>query len=194
MPVSAQPTDAPPIEPGSARITLTVGSEARYIIGEQLARRNLPNDAIGETSDISGTINLDSSGKVDPTRSLISVNLRNLKSDESRRDRFLRENALETNEFPEMEVVARELPGLPWPLPDSGEATFQLVSNLTVHGETRPVTWEVVARFGPDTVSGTARTTVTFDQFNMKKPSLFFIVSVNDEIDLELDFEASLER
>ncbi|MFQ6026958.1 MAG: YceI family protein [Dehalococcoidia bacterium] len=194
VPVSTQPATLSPVAAGSARVTLTSGSQARYIIGEQLARRDLPNDAIGETTDISGTINLNSSGKIDSLGSQITVNLQTLTSDANRRDRFIRNNALNSNKFPTAEVAVQELPGLPWPLPDSGEASFQLVSDLTVHGETRPVTWEVTAQFGPEAVTGTARTTITFDQFNMEKPSLFFIVSVNDEIDLELDFEASLER
>jgi polyisoprenoid-binding protein YceI len=175
-------------------VTLGEGSAARYIIEEQLARRNLPNDAIGETLEIRGTIHLDVNGKVDPSRSKITVNLQSLRSDRDRRDRFLRDNGLESNKFPTAEVAVRGLPELPWPLPGSGGATFQMVSDLTVHGETRPVTWDVKAVFGPEKISGKARTTVTFDQFNMKKPSLAFILSVNDEIDLELDFEASLER
>ena len=120
--------------------------------------------------------------------------MQSLRSDRDRRDRFIRENGLESNKFPTAEVAVLELPGLPWPLPGSGGASFQMVSDLTVHGETRPVTWEVKVVFDPEKISGTARAAVTFDQFNMDKPSLAFILSVNDEIDLELDFEAALER
>ena len=194
VPVTEAPGEALPAESGPALVAIGTGSRARYIVGEQLARQDLPNVAIGETAAVTGSISLDATGRVNPDTSRVSVNLQGLTSDEDRRDRFLRGNALDSNQFPQAEVAVRELPGLPWPLPTSGEASFQLVGDLTVRGETRPVTWAVTARFSPDAVSGRATTSVTFDQFNMDKPSLFFIVSVNDQIDLELDFEAALQR
>ena len=55
---------------------------------EQLAGRNLPNDAIGETPDVSGTVLLGPGGAVLPG-SAITVKVSTLKSDESRRDRYL---------------------------------------------------------------------------------------------------------
>ena len=67
-PASAQPTaaatvaaedvqpDSPAAESGMTVITLLGGSEALYRINEQLVRRDLPNDAVGTTSDIEGQI------------------------------------------------------------------------------------------------------------------------------------------
>ena len=59
---------------------------------------------------------------------------------------------------------------------------------MTVHGVTSPATWEVTAQFTPQGASGRARTSFDFAKFGIRKPSLFFLLSVEDLIRLELDF------
>lgn len=179
---------------GGVTIELAGGSVARYLVQEQLANRNLPNDAIGETSDINGLIVFNSDGEVQADRSKITVNLAALKSDEAKRDNFIKGNSLESNRFPSAEIVITGITGLPWPLPDSGEASFQITGNMTVHGVTQPVIWETLAEFGSDHLTGQSKTVVTFDQFSISKPSLLFILSLNDQIRVELDFVASVAR
>jgi polyisoprenoid-binding protein YceI len=178
--------------PGAVTLEIASGSVARYIVGEQLARVSTPGDAIGETSDVSGTLAFDSSGTVVPGSS-ISVDLRTLESDEDRRDNFIKDNSLESNRFPMAEFAITEVTGLPWPLPESGEAAIELHGDMTVHGVTLPLTWTVNATFGPDGVTGQANTVFKFSDFDIEKPSLFFIVSVDDEIRLEVDFITSIE-
>ena len=116
-------------------------------------------------------------------RSKIVVDLRTLRSDEARRDNFLRQNSLESNRFPRAEFVIRQVSGLSSPLPESGEAAFQLHGDMTLHGVTAPVTWDVIASFEPDGVTGQATTTFQFSDFDMSKPSLFFIISVEEVYD-----------
>ena len=62
---------------------------------------------------------------------------------------------------------------------------------MTLHGVTSKLTWDVVAEFNSGTLTGQSRTSFTFDKFDIEKPSLFFILSVEDDIRLELDFIAS---
>ena len=200
-PAQTQPAPAPavsaPAPPATTQaeavvVELGAGSVARYRVRERLANLDAPSDAVGETPDVSGALVLDADGSVGGGEgSVISVDLRVLQSDKDKRDGFLRQNSLESNKFPTAEFAVREAPGLPWPLPDSGEASFQLVGDMTIHGTTRPLTWEVTAQFGPDSIAGQATTAFTFDDFGIEKPSLFFILSVADEIRLELDFAAS---
>ena len=73
------------------RLEILAGSSVRYLVGEQLARRDLPNDAIGVTSDITGDIFLGKSGKIDKNNSKIIVKLGSLESDDSRRDNYLKQ-------------------------------------------------------------------------------------------------------
>lgn len=169
------------------------GSVARYRVREQFARVTLPNDAVGETSDVSGSVVFDARGTVQAARSIITVNVRTLRSDESDRDDYLRTESLETDGFPQAEFVVEATPGLPWPLPKEGLVAFQLQGSMTVRGVTSPTTWEVMARFGPRGVEGQGKTSFTFDKFRMKRPSAFFLISVENNIRLELDFVASIQ-
>ncbi len=163
-------------------------SEARYRVREQLANLQFPSDAIGRTKAISGTIAFARDGSIISSASKLTVDLTTLRSNEQRRDNFIKTNTLEVSRYPTAEFVPREARGLPWPLPASGETTFQLVGDMTVHGTTRPVIWEVTAKFAGDQVTGTATTSFKFGDFNMQVPRVAVVLSVEDNIRLEVDF------
>ena len=203
-PASAQPTaaatatvddaasDSPAVESGMTVITLLGGSEALYRINEQLARRDLPNDAVGTTSDIDGQIVFSADGAVDAEQSKIRVNVRTLRSDSDRRDGYIRGRSLESDRFPNVDIAVQEVRGLPWPLPASGQAAFQMEGGLTIRDQTRLVTWDVTANFDGGTVDGLAKTEVTFEQFGITKPRVAIVLSVADEIRLEVAFKAAI--
>lgn len=187
------PASAPASLPGegSVRLTLVTGeNEARFRAREQLAGRSLPNDAVGSTRDVSGTIALGPDGVILGDESKVVVDLRTLKSDEGRRDNFIRRNTLQTHRFPTAEFVPSEARGLSSPLPESGETTFQLVGNLTVHGATRPAMWDVIARFTGQEVAGTAATTVRLEDFGMTRPTVGPVLSIEETLRLEIEFRA----
>ena len=179
---------------GGAVLTVEEGSAARYLVGEELVRIPNPIVAVGETSDVSGAITFDADGDADADESTVFVGLSGFVSDEDRRDNYVRSRLFDTRRFPDAELVVRDAPGLPWPLPESGEAEFQIVGDLTIQGVSKTVTWDASARFSADSVEGSASATVTFDDFELTKPSFAFIISVEDEIRLEMDIIASIER
>ncbi len=161
-------------------------SEARYRVREQLAGVNFPNDAVGTTQSISGTIAFDAQGRLAPGSKII-VDLRTLRSDEARRDNYLRRNTLTTASFPYAEFVPREVRGLLFPLPASGRADVQIRGNLTIRGVTRPVTWEGTAEFRESTVRLQATTVFKFGDFELTQPRVFLVLSVEDHIRLDVD-------
>lgn len=188
---SPSPAAAKPTGDG-IRLTLTQdGSEARFRAREQLAGRSLPTDAVGATRGVTGSILLGPNGAPLAAESKLTVDLRSLRSDESRRDNWIQRNTLQTDQFPTAELVPREVSGLPNPLPTSGEATFRLVGDLTVHGVTRPTTWETAARFAGREVTGTATTRVKMTDFGMTPPRVGPVLSIEDELALEVDFRAT---
>ena len=191
---TAEPAQAPEPAATGVMVSISEGSVARYSVTEQLARLSSPIDAVGETGEVQGAIAFNADGSVDPARSVITVALAGLTSDEDRRDRYVRNNTLGTSGFPNAELVVTGVEGLDWPFPDSGQTTFRLNSDLTIRDVTGPVTWDVEAEASDGVVSGQARTVITFDQFDLSKPSLAFIVSVEDEIRLELDIQADISR
>jgi len=187
-PVPDRSTPVPTQKPDPVILEIAEGTSARYLVKEQFARRNLPNDAVGETSAVSGSIRFRLDGTIDPAGSRFEIQLRRLSSDDDERDEFLLEESLESLKFSVVEVVLEQAPGLPWPLPQDGQAEFQLQGEMTVHGVTSPATWHVTAQFTLQGVTGRATTSFHFAKFDIEKPSVFFLLSVEDLIRLELDF------
>lgn len=177
-------------------IVLTVnptGNEARYRVREVLVGIELPNDAVGRTSAVSGALTIGDGGMVLPG-SVIEVNITGLTSDEDRRDGFLQRRVLGGEEFPTVRVTPRELRGVTTPLPTSGSTAAILVGDLTVRDVTRPTNWQVQANFAGDRVTGTATTAFTFEEFGLTKPRVPAVLSVADTIRLEYDFDMAVAR
>jgi polyisoprenoid-binding protein YceI len=165
-------------------------SEMRYRARETFANQPAPVEAVGSTRQVSGAVVITNDGAIVPDESRITVDLSTLTSDRSNRDNFIKQNTLQTAQYPNAELVLREVTELARPLPATGADSFQLLGDLTVHGVTRPVTWDVEANFAPDGVTGTARTMVKITDFGMQTPRTATIISVEDDIRLELDFQA----
>lgn len=164
------------------------GNEARYKVREQLAGVDFPNDAIGVTPAVSGQVVIDDTGAVVADQSIITIDLRPLKSDKDRRDGYVQRRLLNTEEFPEATLRVTGINGTPSPLPTSGSFNFSLTGDLTLRGVTRPTTWAVTATATPTGYTGSATTSFTFADFEMTKPRVAVVLSVEDTIALEYDF------
>ncbi|HET7698815.1 MAG TPA: YceI family protein [Vicinamibacterales bacterium] len=183
--------NVPPPDPTKPhKLEVTTGTRARYKVREQLAGISFPSDAVGTTEAITGAIVIKPDGSIDAAQSKLSVDLKTLTSDQQMRDGYVQNRTLETAKFPTMEFVPKRAVGLPAPLPAGmqAQAGFQLIGDLTLHGVTKEATWNVVATFGNDTVGGRATTTIDFASYGMTKPSLARLMSVDDKIELEIEF------
>jgi polyisoprenoid-binding protein YceI len=179
---------------GPVRFELAAsGNEARYRAKEVLAGIGL-TEAVGRTTKVTGAVVLDQSGSVIAGDSRITVDLRELRSDDSRRDGYIKDNTLQTARFPAAELVARELRGLASPLPTSGDVSFELLGDLTVHGVTRPSTWQARATVSGGEVRGTASTQATITGFGMEIPQVARVLSLEDTLTLEIDFRGTLSQ
>lgn len=174
------------------KLEITTGTTARYKVTEQLAGISFPSDAVGTTQAITGALIVNPDGTF-AAGSKISVDLRTITSDQGMRDNYVRSRTLETEKFPMMDVVPKRAIGLPSPMPAGSQAQvgFQLVTDVTLHGVTKEVTWNVVAVLGAAQVGGRATTTVDFAMFNMTKPTLARLMSVDDKIGLEIEFRCT---
>jgi polyisoprenoid-binding protein YceI len=198
QPTASQATEAPAAEATNPAAQSAAGqmvwalagdgNEARYRVTEQLAQRDFPSDAVGATSSLTGQLALSQDGQVMPDASKFVVDLTTLKSDKNMRDRYLQRNTLQTSTYPDAEFVPTEVKGLPSPLPTSGEVTFQLVGDMTIHGDTQPLTWDVTAQVDGGDLTGTATTSFTFATFGLQIPSVMSVLSIKDNINLEYDF------
>jgi polyisoprenoid-binding protein YceI len=195
------PTDSAPTVPapaqssavgpsGGARHLVLVagGTQARFKVREQLAGRNLPNDAVGTTNAVSGNIDIGADGVLVPGASKITVDMTSLKTDESRRDNFIKRNTLNTAQYPTAVFVPTAIKGLPSPLPSAGDVSFELTGDLTIHSVTKPITWQATGKISGQDLTGTASTKTTFEEFGMTPPRAAIVLSVEDNITLEIDF------
>ena len=186
-------TGAPQPDPKKPqKLEIAPGTKARYRVTEQLAGIDFPSDAVGTTESITGAIIVNPDGSI-AAASKITIDLRTLVSDQALRDNYIQTRTLETGKFPLMSVVPKRTVGLPAPLPagNQAQAGFQLVADVTLHGVTKETTWNVVATFRGDGVAGRATTTVDFALFNMTKPTLARLLSVDDTIHLEIEFRCT---
>jgi polyisoprenoid-binding protein YceI len=182
---------ASPVAASGFRIVLDDASEARFRAQEVLARLRTPSEALGKTSRVTGAVVFDAAGKIVPAESKITVDVSQLQSDQALRDRYIKSETLETSRFPTAVFEATEARGLPWPPPASGEVRFQLLGNLTVHGVTRPATWDVVADVNGNQIHATATTRVKITDFGMQIPQVASVLSLEDELTLEVETTAT---
>ena len=186
----------PPTPPkaGPVRLDVQDGSTASYRVTEQLAGVSFPNDAIGTTPAVTGSIALNAGGSVNSAASKLTIDLRMLKSDQEMRDGYLQHRTLETDKFPAAVFVPKTLTGIPSPFPNNGQAGFQLTGDMTIHGKTSPVTWQGIVTFNKDGASGRASTNFTFPTFGLIKPTLARLLSVDDKINLDIVFKLKTTR
>jgi polyisoprenoid-binding protein YceI len=179
-------------------VVAPAGNEARYRVQERLMGRDLDNDAVGVTGAVTGGIALDSAGRVIPGASRFTVDVSGLKTDNDRRDNYVRRRLLQTDSFPTVELRPTAVQGLPantsLARPPAGPQTLTLVGDLTVRGVTRPTTWQVTAEYKDGRVVGKAATRFTFAEFQMSQPRVPIVLSVSDTIRLEYDFTLVAER
>jgi polyisoprenoid-binding protein YceI len=179
------PVATAPAATVSLRYTLVPeGSEVRYRVREQLVGLSFPNDAVGASTAIEGGLAVDAQGRVAPGSRFV-LDLRTLRSDEARRDSYVRRNTLETDRYPTVVFVPVEVRGLPMPPPEHGTAVFEILGDLTVREVTRRVTWVASATFAGPAVTVRARTAFRFGDFDLRIPRVSVVLSVQDDIRLE---------
>ena len=188
-PVAATPAEAAPAASSDlVRLVLVPDkSQARYRVREQLAGVAFPSDAVGSTNVFTGTIVGRTDGTIVSDQSKFQVDLRTLKSNEAMRDGFIGRSTLQTSQYPYATFVPTSAPGLPLTLPAKGQVAFKLIGNLTIRNVTKPVTWDVQGTVNGNTATGTATTNFTFEYFDLTRPSVARVLSIEDNIKLELD-------
>lgn len=178
------PTEAPATQARSIGevegITFTVGegSKATFSVREELASVPLPFDAEISTTALSGEIHLDGRDSV------IEIDLQSLNSDNSFRDRYIRSRMF--GDHPTGVVTVKGMSDLPNGFTSGESVTTDVESELLIRGVTAPLTFEVEASDEGDEISITGHTTFTWDDLQMQKPSARSVVSLDDEVKVEV--------
>ncbi len=154
------------------------GSESTFTVEEKLSRLPLPSDAVVGTTALSGEVYLDG------RPSVIRIALHQLESDQSRRDRYIRDRM-----FPNHPIATFTLNDAR-PLPDGfsdGEVvTAEITGQLDIRGVQVPVIFAIEARDDGDVIFILGRTTFVWADFGLTAPNIARFVQVTDEVSVEI--------
>jgi polyisoprenoid-binding protein YceI len=191
--------------PGAAKITATpipatglktfeivsAQTTASYSVYEDLIFENKPNnDAVGTTHAVTGSFKIRTGTSPLVAGMNISVDLRTLQSDSSRRDNYIQQNTLETDMYPYATFVSVSTQGLPANYSDGQTVHFQLIGNLTMHGTTNKETFAVTGKVVGNTITGTATSTIYMTDFGIQPPNLANIAIAQNKVVITIAFTA----
>ncbi len=168
------------------------GSEASFTIDEVLFGN--PNTVVGKTSQVSGEILVNTQDASKSRVGQIKVDLSTLVTDNDLRNNTIQGRILETgdssNQFATFDEKTIE--GLPSSIAVGQSISFKMTGDLTIHGVTKTVTFDVTATMqSANVLKGEAQTTVKYADFNIRIPDVPSVTSVSDSVKLGLTFTAN---
>jgi len=174
-------------------------SKASYVVDEEFFADALSKygiqagltDTIGSTQEIEGELQLnldDLSAPLGVNR--FTVNLATLTSNQPLRDRWIRQNGPQFNQFPNAEFVATGIEDAPDTYSEGDEVQFKLVGDLTIREITQPVTFDVTAKLEGDTITGVATAQLLMTDFGIEPPDFANTLSVENEFVVQVEFTA----
>ena len=144
--------------------------------------------AVGRTSAVTASLEFDGSAI---TTVRIEVDMTQLTTDDSRRDRALRGRGIETNRFPTSTFVLAE-PIVIEAVPAEGEPiSATAIGDLTLHGVTRRVEIPLEGQLTDGLVVVVGSLEIEFDDYDIEAPTAPIVVSVEDRgiMEFQLVFE-----
>src|SRR5580698_6643663 len=168
--------------------TVAAHSVAGYRVREQLAFLSAPSDAVGRTSQITGSATIAASGSaLTVTAASFTVNVESLTSDQSMRDNHIQTLGLESASFPHATFVLASPVSLPANATSGAEIQVSLRGALTIHGTTKTVTIPAQARLTGAQIEVVGSITFPWGEFNMQAPNVGGFVSVDSTATMEFD-------
>lgn len=188
--VAATPSPAPmPVAP--LHFTVSSQSQAAYTVREKLAQLPGPSDAVGKTQAITGDLYLDPGKGVSASPpSSFSVDLRTLTSDAPPRDRYVRTNSLQTDQFPMATFTIATVEGFPVAYHEGDEVKLTLTGTFDVHGVQKPLTWTGTARYANNQLEAVMSTDFDMHDFNVTPPEVS-IAKAESAVHLDLHLFAT---
>lgn len=196
-PAATEETEAPTDE---AEVSTEQGGTVVYVISQQESEvrfsidellRNVPTTAVGVTDQIAGELAINFDAPAESQVGLITVNARTLATDNNNRNRMIRNEILDTDEFEFIVFSPTGLSGMPDRITPGAPVSFQISGDLTVRDVTAPVTFNVTAQVDDSgRLTGSAGAVVLRSTYGLTIPSVPSVAGVSDEVILSIDFVA----
>jgi polyisoprenoid-binding protein YceI len=174
---------------GTWRVSDDGRSFVGYRVREQLASLGSPNEAVGRSNAVTGTMEV-AGDTVEQVR--IEADLTQLTSDEGRRDNAIRQRGLESARYPTATLELAEPIQLASTPVQGQDIRGQGTGRLTVHGVTREVDLDLTGRWSGSTIQVVGQLPVKMTDYQIEPPRFGPVVSIEDS--LAVDFNLVFER
>jgi polyisoprenoid-binding protein YceI len=166
--------------------TVATGSTVGYRVREQLGALPAPDDAVGRTSSVTGSVTLaGSGGGVAANGANFKADVTSLKSDKARRDNYIRTHGLQTDQFPQATFVATKGITIAATAEKGQAVQVTCTGNLTIHGVTKLVSIPLSVQLSGSQIQVVGSLVFPFSEFGMTPPSIGGFVSVQPNATLE---------
>jgi polyisoprenoid-binding protein YceI len=162
--------------------TIGTGGYVGYRVEEKFGGETLSKTAVGRTSGVTGSMTI-ANDEVKSAK--VTADLKNLKSDREPRDTYLHGNGLETDTYPTAEFSLTKPAPLPSTVTSGKVVKVPVTGDLTLHGQTKPVTTTLEGRWTGNRIDVVGQIPVQFATFGIPKPASA-IVETDDHGILEL--------
>ncbi len=169
-------------------------TEASYEVQEKFLNRDLPNMALGKTNAVTGELQVSLDGKPSGKITKITVDLRTLTSDSSRRDGRIRTQWLESDTYPFAEFTSTDAQGIPDSYTEGQEVNFKLTGDMKIRDVTKPVTFDVKGKLEGDTITGSATSKILMKDFGFDPPDVAGMLTVADGVTVAINFTAKAAK
>lgn len=151
---------------GDGTWSTTDASVVQYRVTEVLFGQD--SEATGAAAGITGTAEIagTTASAVD-----VEVDMTTFESDESRRDGQFQGRIMETSQFPTATFALTDPIDLGSIPADGEEITVEATGELTMHGITNEVTFELTAKLSGSTFAVNATIPITFSEYDIDDPS-----------------------
>ncbi len=174
----------------AGRWAIGSGSAAGYRVREKLAFLPAESQAVGRTSQITGSATFAAAGAtVQITQASFKVDVETLKSDRTMRDEKIREIGLESEKYPKSTFVLATPITLPTNALTGKVVHTSATGALEIHGTTKTVTIPLEISLSDTEVQAVGSITFPWSEFDMVAPSVGGFVNVTNSATMEFDLD-----
>ncbi len=168
----------------------TNGSQVSFTLTEDL--RGQPTTVVGTTDQVAGDILVDFATPANSKIGTIRINARTLVTDQEFRNRAIRSNILQSSkdEYQFIDFTPTAITDVPDKVEVGSTIKFKVTGDLKIRDIVQTVTFDVSVTAGEDSLTGSATTTVTRDQFNLQIPNAPGVANVSNDVTLDIKFTA----
>jgi polyisoprenoid-binding protein YceI len=168
--------------------TVGAGSVAGYRVREKLGFLPAEDDAVGRTSEMTGTASVTEARRVVTIAAAsFTVAVNTLRSDEAMRDQHIRTIGLQSDLYPRATFRLTQPLVLPASALDGSIVHASVTGVFNIHGTSRTETLPVEFRLSNSLLQAAGSLTFPWSAFNMTAPSVGAFVSVENKATMEFD-------